>query len=302
MPIAMSVFITLIVTLVIGDIVGSYIKALRFQKTDPCVVIEGIRVCSKEDIGENTSRLAPDYPVLMQNTDYPMSFAEHLRQDFSPICALHSHPHFISANKVMAPRPEAEKALKWITDRIGILPEFTLLSGEFSRKVGAFATIRKGKRYIVYDKDENFLTPDGVLDWASVGTLSHEISHHIAGHTAINNNDKHKQELEADTFAGFMLSKLGANKDQALEWTQDLNLNDTKTHPARHRRQKATLEGWHQAEKLKSIYAKSCRNEWLSNDFVLSHQACRIGHHCNSGVLETKLACKNIDGLWEWVH
>lgn len=189
-----------------------------------CVIIDGVSIC-----------------------DQPVSF--------KPICALHgdhAHPNFGYAHKVRYARPEAQKALKWMTDEVGISDNFELLSAEFSKKTIGFATIRGQQRYIVLDQEETFLAPNGQVYWDSLGILAHELGHHLAAHTSINNQDNHTRELEADRFAGQMLGKLGASQAQAVRWTRQLNAQNTDTHPARHRRLQAARDGWLQSQTTKA--------------------------------------------------
>lgn len=168
--------------------------------------------------------------------------------DFLKICALGAYPDFDGASKIEPARPEAMAALHWMMNQVGLEANFTLVAGTFSKKVIAFAVIADNQRYIVYDKAENFFAPDGVIYWPSLAVLAHELGHHLAGHTFVRNRSSHAQELEADRFAGFMLSRLGASLNQALAITAKLNENDTPTHPARSKRIVAITNGWKLAQ------------------------------------------------------
>jgi len=55
-------------------------------------------------------------------------------------------------------------------------------------------------------------------------------------------------ELEADFFAGFVLSRLGAAREDALSAMHVLDTHDTCTHPGRERRAEAVTRGWLQAK------------------------------------------------------
>lgn len=191
-----------------------------------CIVIEGISICDK-----------PSAEVHMMM--------------FQPICALNAYPDFKYAITVKPPKREAWLLLQWMTDMVGISPNFQLVAGKFSHKVIAFAVIKDDQRYIVYDEDENFLAPDGTVYWDSVGTLAHELGHHLAGHTYVHNQSSHERELEADKFSGFVMGKLGATLIQAISTTDRLNEHDTESHPGRAKRVVAVREGWLQAQALK---------------------------------------------------
>ncbi len=113
----------------------------------------------------------------------------------------------------------------------------------------AFATIIENERIIVYDsKLFNDLEWYSDTFWTSVSILSHEIGHHLSGHTETGIGSNHKYELEADQFSGFVLYKMGATKAQALKAMQILALEyDSDTHPAKNRRLKAIEKGWEEA-------------------------------------------------------
>lgn len=81
------------------------------------------------------------------------------------------------------------------------------------------AFIYDGIRYIFYDKKfiNNLINSDK-NEWSLIEVLAHEIGHHLLGHTLKNANIEihRKNELEADTFAGAIMARMGANENDAL--------------------------------------------------------------------------------------
>ncbi len=214
------------------------------------------------------------------------------------ICNARGLKPFKYTGQVRLPSPEAVRAMRWIVDTIGIRPNFEVLEGDFSRKVGAFAVITGGKRYVVYDSAE-FDWRAGQANWLETGIIAHEIGHHIGGHTAPTNYENHDEELEADRFAGFALARLGASLAQALLWTADLNETDTPTHPARARRIDAVSEGWHHGEVMKDRERGLCANQWAGSPVTLAGRSCRAATFCEP-TRHVRIACKGPSGRWVW--
>lgn len=207
------------------------------------------------------------------------------------ICSLKAYPDFRSTRTVMKAPPEAQKAVQLIVDAIGIEQNFEVLSGDFDRKVGGFATVRGKTRYIVYDADE-FTFADGKTDWIGMGLMGHEIGHHVAAHTHIHAASSHDRELEADRFAGFVLARLGASKDQALAWTWRLSRLGSDSHPSRERRQAAVSAGWALAETAKIRERGFCKPDWLSDPISINGRSCRIARTCPNREAHIRLACQ----------
>ena len=214
------------------------------------------------------------------------------------ICAARGYPSFDYAPKLAKPAPEANQAVIWITQTVGIRPNFEVLQGTFKRKVGAFAAIREGRRYVVYDSDE-FSWQAGRTNWSETGVMAHEIGHHLAGHTAAVSGEDWEQELEADRFAGFALGRLGARLEQALLWTADLSESGSKTHPPRAQRIEATSGGWRDAEAMKLREGPACETRWLGEQVTLFGRQCRVAAICKPKS-EVRIACQGPGGGWFW--
>tara|TARA_B100000780_G_scaffold237480_1_gene178575 strand:- start:203 stop:859 length:657 start_codon:yes stop_codon:yes gene_type:complete len=129
----------------------------------------------------------------------------------------------------------------------------------------AIATSYKGVRYILYDKNFMKLITEKTNDWSNLSILAHEVGHHVNGHALdltmykiVEPNtieDKHKQELEADEFSGFVLQKLGATLIQAQAVMNKFSSDEDdtySTHPSREKRLNAIKTGFDKSLKMNS--------------------------------------------------
>lgn len=225
--------------------------------------------------------------------------AGELFEDSQLICGFGGYPTFKSTKAVHKATPEALQAVQLIIDAVGIEQNFEVLRGEFTRKVGGFATIRGNKRYIVYDQDE-FTFANGRTDWIGMGLLAHESGHHLAAHVHLNGTSSQAQELEADRFAGVALARLGASKDQALMWTAGLSETGGKTHPPRVERVVAATEGWELGRRQVAFEGRCQTTDWEAPVFDVEGRQCRVARICEGGQTSPRLACEDYKGDWVW--
>lgn len=140
----------------------------------------------------------------------------------------------------------------------------------------------KNERYIVADQIFlNYLNQNDKTNdyWFYLFILSHEIAHHLNGHTLkkeLNFDIKRKQELECDKFAGFILAKYGANKEiinRILNKIPHPKVNNS-THPILNDRLNSAFEGYtiskHDEEKNLAKYKNQILNEYKKN-ILLNH-------------------------------
>ncbi len=120
----------------------------------------------------------------------------------------------------------------------------------------AAAIIYKNNRYILMD--ELFFSSKAQKNAVTYYLiLSHEIAHHLHGHTSlelvVDNSKRQSQELECDYFAGFVLSSLGYNleevKAEASIILSDHNFNENSTHPPLSRRIEYISRGYLDSQK-----------------------------------------------------
>ena len=117
-------------------------------------------------------------------------------------------------------------------------------SGEIDN---AEARIENRKRYILYNESwirEMGSTSSGPKNWLKMGIITHELGHHMLGHTLEFDQTNPSLELKADEWSGFAMHKLGASLAEAL-LAVGLSPNfETRTHPARDRRIVAVTKGY----------------------------------------------------------
>ncbi len=103
-------------------------------------------------------------------------------------------------------------------------------------------------------------------DWGAISILAHEVGHHLNGHTLDRSMDKHKRELEADEFSGFVLAKLGATLEQAKSAINHfVPISATSTHPGKLERIKAIETGYNSA---KSLEIQTVENSTIKVDEI----------------------------------
>ena len=113
------------------------------------------------------------------------------------------------------PTRAAERAVQEIADLAGVGTSGWRLRASAQDKASAFMDPVSGERTIVYNQD--FITSlRGESDsvWANVAILAHEIAHHLNNHLQTGDSrTRRSEELEADSFAGFVLARKGASRE-----------------------------------------------------------------------------------------
>lgn len=147
--------------------------------------------------------------------------------------------------------PTAEQLLQDILSVTGLQSNFELKQANV-RNIEA--SISHSKRFILYNPDYilhiNNLTRN---KWAVLVLLSHEVGHHLNGHTINKKGSTPHLELEADEFAGFVLYQLGASLNQAQEVMYHIaSINTSDSHPARSARLLSIETGWNRASAAKN--------------------------------------------------
>lgn len=179
----------------------------------------------------------------------------------SKLCAALGKKDFIN-NSV------ADEALNKILSTIGASKRFILR--ECSSINNACATTYKGVRYIFYNNRFMEEIANSSDDWSNLSILAHEIGHHINGHTLeillyssdvvkeVSLSESRKQELEADEFSGFVMARLGATMEQALNVMNIISTdgNDSNsTHPSKSKRLSAITNGFKKGKlKNQTVY------------------------------------------------
>ncbi len=138
---------------------------------------------------------------------------------------------------------QAEDLVADILSTVGLVPRFQIYAGNVPN---AAAVIDGDQRLIVYSEDwiQNEIANNR---WAAVALLSHEIAHHLNGHTLEAGGSRPPTELEADKFAGFAVGKLGGSLQDAQWLFKQLSASGSDTHPPRGARLEAVAVGWRDA-------------------------------------------------------
>jgi hypothetical protein len=105
------------------------------------------------------------------------------------------------------------------------------------------------ERLVVYSPAwmDSITQQSGPKDWASYSVLAHEIGHHVQGHTLTPGGSRPPTELQADSYSGFVLAKMGAPLEDATGLMRSMGPNPgSDTHPGTDDRIRAITEGWNQ--------------------------------------------------------
>ena len=125
----------------------------------------------------------------------------------------------------------------------GLLPNFQVVETE--EVDNAAAIVIDGQRFLAFNAAwMNRYDTAAETQWELYGVMAHEVGHHLQGHTITGTGSRPPTELEADEYAGFTLSALGATLTEAQSLWATLNERGSVTHPPRHQRLAAVERGW----------------------------------------------------------
>ncbi|GAB5527156.1 MAG: hypothetical protein Roseis2KO_50280 [Roseivirga sp.] len=202
---------------------------------------------------------------------------------------------------------EAIQIVDAIVDLIGLKRNFEIRAGNVEN---ASATILPGAngtydRYIIYSQSfmSNIINQTNSY-WSAIGIMAHEVAHHLNGHT-LKGGSKPPTELEADEFAGFIMSKMGATLQEAQTMFNNRMLYqpfESATHPATSARLEAIAVGWQRAREKKrpegditrpvtgggpKPASASFNNVWVTHNMFLNGQL-GMNIHVKFGVSNMK--------------
>ena len=146
---------------------------------------------------------------------------------------------------------EAVSAVDRILKPIGLVRNFEIRAADVTN---AEAVYKPGDstRYILYSQEFMRRVKSVThTDWAAISIMAHEIGHHLNGHTLVPGGSRPPMELEADSFSGFVLYKMGASLEQAQAAMRAMASEEaSETHPGRRSRLAAIEAGWTRAKDL----------------------------------------------------
>ena len=110
------------------------------------------------------------------------------------------------------------------------------------------------KRVIAYnDQFMNEVSGATRTAWAGTSILAHEIGHHLCGHTLLPGGSQPPSELEADSFSGFVLAKMGASLGEAQQAMRTFGSDSgSDTHPPKRARLDAIATGFRQSKEIEA--------------------------------------------------
>lgn len=144
---------------------------------------------------------------------------------------------------------EAEQVVSDILEASGLhRSNFELRAADVPN---AAAVIQNGKRYLLYNPQfMRQMESETNSKWSGKSIMAHEIGHHLEAHTLDNDGSRPQTELEADSFSGFIIGKLGATLDEATLVMRHIGSPyGSDTHPARNDRVHAITRGWQSAHR-----------------------------------------------------
>lgn len=144
----------------------------------------------------------------------------------------------------------AKEAVYRIVQHSGLLPTFTVREDPQVRTANAY--IKGHERVIAYNPAFMASILDSTrTDWSAVSVLSHEIAHHLLGHTLDPDAMHPGDELACDRYSGFILQRMGATLEESIAAIEVAgNVHGTRSHPPRHARITAIRQGWEQARDM----------------------------------------------------
>jgi hypothetical protein len=133
-------------------------------------------------------------------------------------CGQHTtfHQSVPAVETTTAADAAAQDLVQTIVAQVGMTANFRVRSASFGNVAATLCQDQNPPvRYILYDpRLVTGVTPETANYWTVMLALAHEIGHHVNTH-ALESDDRARSELEADFFAGFVLSRLGAPQDDA---------------------------------------------------------------------------------------
>ena len=140
---------------------------------------------------------------------------------------------------------EAIAMIQKIVDASGLTQNFDVSAASVPN---AAALIRGRVRHVLYNPTFiHRIASDTGTKWAPISVLAHEVGHHLNAHTLAAAGSP-QLELEADSFSGFMLQRLGASQEDATAVIAKFGTDSgSPTHPSKQERIAAIRYGWTKA-------------------------------------------------------
>jgi hypothetical protein len=116
----------------------------------------------------------------------------------------------------------AYKTVVNIIRETGLAQNFVILPGNVKNVV---AYVQDNERILEYNP-EFMQQLEGDTNWHGISVLAREIGHHLSHHELKNGASTIAEDLEADRYAGFVLQKMGASLEEAIQAIENLNTDE----------------------------------------------------------------------------
>lgn len=146
-------------------------------------------------------------------------------------------------------QPQILEAVEAIMSATGLPQNFDVIEAEVPNAAALILLDDDNipRRVIAYNPDfmQQTASSDASKSWMATSIIAHEVGHHLSGHTLVPGGSMPPLELEADRFSGFILARLGADREAAEQAVRTLVAEAASaTHPGREDRVKAIEAGW----------------------------------------------------------
>lgn len=143
----------------------------------------------------------------------------------------------------------AYKTVVNVIRETGLAQNFVIIPGNVKNVV---AYVEDNERILEYNPD--FMQQlEGDTNWHGISVLAREIGHHLSNHELNGGTASPKEELEADRYAGFVLQKMGASLQEAIEaMEKSAQEKSGESSASLNARIAALSQGWNNSELLSS--------------------------------------------------
>jgi len=121
--------------------------------------------------------------------------------------------------------------------------------------------------------------------WTALGILFHELGHYVNDHENFCSNIE--LELDADYYAGYCLSKAGADREEAMTSLDILPEIGDDSHPSKMKRKARVLQGWDDQKKSVGITSFVSNKEQVS--FLTNENLKKVEVYINQNIYTFKL-------------
>lgn len=175
------------------------------------------------------------------------------------LCGYHSSARSGSQALKFGSNAEAKAAVDRILRVIGLTRDLVIEASDDVENAEA-GIDGNNRRYIYYNPAfMERITNKARTDWAALAIMAHEIGHHLLGHRIENEGAtpqeeeviRHRQELAADKYSGFILRYMGASLRHAQSAVEAFGDDErSSTHPPMRERLDAIRAGWTEANDI----------------------------------------------------